>query len=92
MNLAPSLTRHAVAAVVAVATAVAAAGAATAASDVVILVALVWLAVAVLAATKAVTLTRAIIAYRRAYRTGQEHARWAADLTWDTVPHVAGVE
>ena len=92
MNLAPSLTSHVVAAVVAVATAVAAAGAATATSDVVILVALVWLAVAVLATTKVVTLTRAVIAYRRAFHTGQEHARWAAGLTRDTVPHVAGVE
>ncbi|MEV0313582.1 hypothetical protein, partial [Nonomuraea fuscirosea] len=65
---------------------------ATATSDAVILVVLVWIAVAVLATTKVVALTHAVKTYRRAYRTGQEHARWANTLTRESAPHVAGVE
>jgi hypothetical protein len=69
-----------------------AAAAATAASDAVLLVVLVWIAVVVLATTKVIALTHAVKTYSRAYRTGQEHARWAATLTRESAPHVAGVE
>jgi hypothetical protein len=71
---------------------VAAAVTATAASGVTTSVVLVWVVVAALATTKAITLTRAVMAYRRAYRDGQEHAQWAATVIEEVALHAAGVE
>ncbi|MEQ4717857.1 hypothetical protein [Nonomuraea sp. B19D2] len=69
----------------------AAAVTATAASGITASVALVWVVVAVLTTTKAITLTRAVMAYRRAYRAGQEHTLWAATVMEEAL-HTAGIE
>ncbi|MEV6033626.1 hypothetical protein AB0L65_20895 [Nonomuraea sp. NPDC052116] len=53
---------------------------------------LVWVVVAALVTTMAITLTRAVMAYRRAYRDGQEHAQWAATVMEEAALHAAGIE
>ncbi|MEU6783445.1 hypothetical protein ABZ912_29980 [Nonomuraea angiospora] len=65
---------------------------ATAASGVTTSVVLVWVVVAALVTTMAITLTRAVVAYRRAYRDGQEHAQWAATVMEEAALHAAGIE
>ncbi len=91
MRLGPSIRRHVTAAAIAVAAAVTAAVIATATSDNAVLVMLVWMAVAWLTTTKALTLTHAVMDYRRARRLGQEHLRWLTTVA-DNRPHMVDVD